>query len=116
MAEGISNEVQLEALHKTLLETLDGEQRAQLVKSMEEPEKAFRSTMQQQDDEMQDVEQVCCGHTRTDRWHRGTFDVRSPSVSLVAHRRNCRLLLQTTKKRNASSQTLRMKMRSQTLQ
>lgn len=53
-----SIEAQLEGQYKSLLATLQGEKRAQLVKSLEEPDEALRQVTVQQEDIMEEIEQV----------------------------------------------------------
>ena len=56
MAEG--NDSHLESVYSTLLETLEGKQREQLVKCMEAPEAALRIALQEGEDALEELEQV----------------------------------------------------------
>ena len=53
-----NDDAQLEARYAVLLETLEGDQRELLVKSMEAPDQTLRKVIQLHEDELEELEQV----------------------------------------------------------
>ena len=53
-----NDDAQLETRYAVLLETLEGDQRAQLVKSMQAPDETLRKVIQLHEDELEELDQV----------------------------------------------------------